>query len=236
VDVREDPLAINMNRRMGDEVYTRLRDAIVTGYFAPGARVIERDLTDRLKVSRTPIREALKQLEQERLIVCYPHKGCFVRSPTFEEARQAYELRRMAEGFSAELAAERATREELEVMSTAIRKSSEALQSGNRPTMLLHNNEFHQAQAKAAGNLFLYEELHRLWAYVDILRGHYWTSTDRPSTTQVEHEAILDAMKRRDGATARRLSEIHVQNAWSLLSTILNKESSPPSLGDAIAD
>jgi DNA-binding GntR family transcriptional regulator len=228
VNVESDPLAINLSRRMGDEVYTRLRDAIVTGYLAPGARVIERDLTDRLKVSRTPIRDALKQLEQERLIVCYPHKGCFVRVPTFEEASQAYELRRMAEGFSAELAAERATQEDLEVMSAAIRKSSEALQSGDRPSMLLSNNQFHQAQAKAARNLFLYEELQRLWAYVDILRGNYWTSTDRASTSQVEHEAILDALQRRDGATARRLSEIHVQNAWTLLATMLGWETSPP--------
>lgn len=236
MNAHSDPLAMNLNRRMGDEVYTRLRDAIVTGYFAPGARVIERDLTDRLKVSRTPIREALKQLEQERLIVCYPHKGCFVRRPTFEEASQAYELRRMAEGFSAELAAERATREDLEAMSQALRKSTEALQSGDRPSMLLHNNEFHQAQAKAARNLFLYEELHRLWAYVDILRGHYWTSTNRAATSLAEHEAILDALQRRDGATARRLNETHVQNAWTLLANMLVWEASPPSPGDANAD
>lgn len=234
--VHSNPLAISLNRRMGDEVYTRLRNAIVTGYFAPGARVIERDLTDQLKVSRTPIREALKQLEQERLIVCYPHKGCFVRSPTFKEASQAYELRRMAEGFSAELAAERSTPEDLAAMSEAIRKSSEALQSGDRPSLLLYNNEFHQAQAKAARNLFLYEELHRLWAYVDILRGHYWTSTDRASTSQVEYEAILDALHRRDGATARRLSEVHVQNAWTLLTKMLVWETSPRSPGDVNAD
>ena len=65
---------------------------------------LERALTERLQVSRTPIREAIKRLEQEGLVVCYPHRGCFVRNPSYDEAREAYEMRRVAEGVAGELA------------------------------------------------------------------------------------------------------------------------------------
>lgn len=217
MDSVNDPLSFNLSRRLVDEVYNRLREAIVTGYLKPGARVIERELTDKLGVSRTPIREALKLLEQEFLVVGYPHKGYFVRCPTFEETSQAYELRREIEGFSAQLAAERATDEELELMAEAIHKSREALQCGDLPQMLLHNNEFHRLMVMSARNSFLLQELNRLWAYVNVMRGHYWVSTNRPANSQQEHEEILSALCRRDGATARRLNEAHIERAWQLL-------------------
>ncbi len=81
-----DPLAIAGSRRVFDEVYVRLRSAIIKGHFAAGERFVERTLTERLQVSRTPIREAIKRLEQEGLVVCYPHRGCFVRNPSYDEA------------------------------------------------------------------------------------------------------------------------------------------------------
>ena len=112
----DDPLAIGGSRRVFDEVYRRLRSAIITGHFAAGERFVERTLTERLQVSRTPIREAIKRLEQEGLVVCYPHRGCFVRSPSFDEAREAYEMRRVAEGVAGEFAATRATDAELQAI------------------------------------------------------------------------------------------------------------------------
>jgi DNA-binding GntR family transcriptional regulator len=215
--ISNDPLSASLTRRIADEVYQRLREAIITGHLKPGARVIERDLTDRLQVSRTPIREALKQLEQEWLVVGYPHKGYFVRSPSYDEARQVYELRREAEGLSAQLAAERITDEELAAMSEAIHKSGVALNNGDLHYIPVYNNEFHLVQAQAARNTFLLQELQKLWAYVNVMRPRYWLSTNRAAESHVEHQQILTAVQRHDGFEARRLSQEHIERAWRLV-------------------
>jgi DNA-binding GntR family transcriptional regulator len=213
----EDPLAIGANRRIFDEVYSRLRSAIITGQFPAGERFVERALTDRLQVSRTPIREAIKRLEQEGLVVCYPHRGCFVRSPSYDEAREAYEMRRVAEGVAGELAATRATDAEIDAIRQLLASTRFSLEAGNRESILLRNDEFHLLQARAARNTFLEQSLKTLWAYVDLLRGRWWAQADRAFATQAEHEAIADALASRNPALARERNQQHVDNAWSIV-------------------
>jgi DNA-binding GntR family transcriptional regulator len=221
-----DPLAINGSRRVFDEVYRRLRTAIIAGDFPAGERFVERSLTERLQVSRTPIREAIKRLEQEGLVVCYPHKGCFVRSPSYDEARQAYEMRRVAEGLAGELAASRATDTEIAAIQELLAQTRARLEAGDRHEMLLRNDEFHALQAQAARNAFLEQSLKTLWAYVDLLRGRWWAEADRAFATQAEHEAIAEALGKRDPGLARQRNEVHVDNAWRVVETGFKKRES----------
>jgi len=222
----DDVLSIGVNRRVFDEVYHRLRSAIITGHFSPGERFVERTLTDRLGVSRTPIREAIKRLEQEGLVVCFPHRGCFVRSPSFEEARQAYEMRRVAEGVCGELAAQRATDDEIASIQRVVQQGRVALERGDREELLLRNDEFHGLQAKAARNVFLEGHLRMLWAYVDLLRGRSWITSDRAPLTQREHEAIVAALEKRDAPLARELNATHVDNAWNVVEAMFRRQDS----------
>jgi DNA-binding GntR family transcriptional regulator len=219
----KDPLTVHENRRLLDEVYLRLRSAIATGHLQPGERLIERNLTARLQVSRTPLREALKRLEQEGLVVGYPHRGCFVRQPSYDEARQAYEARMMAEGMVGALAAVRINDIELAAMSRIVREGRIAVEAGDHERMLLLNNEFHALQARAARNTFLEQQLHALQAYVDLLRGRKWVLSDRAMETQQEHEQILDALYRRDALAARELNEGHVRVAWKFIESRLKE-------------
>lgn len=212
-----DPLAIPGSRRVFDEVYLRLRSAIIAGHFAAGERFVERSLTERLQVSRTPIREAIKRLEQEGLVVCYPHRGCFVRNPSFDEARQAYEMRRVAEGVAGELAATRATDAELQAIHDLVIATRARLAAGDREQVLLRNDEFHSLQVRGAKNAFLEQHLKTLWAYVDLVRGRWWMEGDRAFDTQREHEAIADALRQRDPVLARERNVAHVDNAWSVV-------------------
>lgn len=216
-DVQEDPLAIGGSRRVFDEVYLRLRSAIIKGHFPAGERFVERSLTERLQVSRTPIREAIKRLEQEGLVVCYPHRGCFVRSPSFDEARQAYEMRRVAEGVAGELAAMRATDSELKAIKALVTTTRIQLEAGDREELLLRNDEFHQLQVISAKNTFLEQHLKTLWAYVDLVRSRWWIEADRAMATQGEHEAIVEALVARDPVLARERNVAHVDNAWKVV-------------------
>jgi DNA-binding GntR family transcriptional regulator len=221
-------LSIEGHRRIYDEVYVRLRAAIVAGHFRPGERFVERTLTEQLQVSRTPIREAIKRLEQEGLVVCLPHKGCFVRSPSYEEARQAYEMRRIAEGFAGELAATKATDAELRSIHDLLTDTRARLEAGDREQILLRNDEFHALQAQAARNTFLEQSLKTLWAYVDLLRGRSWIEADRAFATQKEHEAIAEALLARNPALARERNEVHVVNAWQVVEAGLKRREVPP--------
>jgi DNA-binding GntR family transcriptional regulator len=200
-----------------DEVYLRLRSAIIKGHFSAGERFVERALTERLQVSRTPIREAIKRLEQEGLVVCYPHRGCFVRSPSFDEAREAYEMRRVAEGVAGEMAATRATDAELEKINELVRATRVRLEAGDREELLLRNDEFHHLQVLSAKNTFLEQSLKTLWAYVDLVRSRWWIEADRALATQREHEAIVDALLARDPVLARDRNVAHVDNAWKVV-------------------
>lgn len=220
---KQELLAITSARRVSDEAYFRLRRAIVTGYFEPGSRLVERELTAQLDVSRTPIREALQRLEQDCLVVSEPHRGYYVHQPTIEEAQEAYEMRRLLEAACGELSAARATDEDIEAMRLAVEKGDELLNSGDWSALLLANNEFHHLQAKASGNRFIETELRRIWAYVDLLRGRKWATTDRPIVGHDEHHAILDAITRRDPSLARKLNEVHVERAWRNISALMRQ-------------
>lgn len=228
----EDPLAIAGSRRVFDEVYVRLRSAIIKGHFSAGARLVERSLTERLQVSRTPIREAIKRLEQEGLVVCYPHRGCFVRSPSFDEAREAYEMRRVAEGVAGEMAATRATDAELQRINELVRATRVRLEAGDREELLLRNDEFHRLQVIGAKNTFLEQHLQTLWAYVDLVRSRWWMEADRALATQSEHEAIVDALLARDPVLARERNVAHVDNAWKVIEAGFKSLGQPAAQGD----
>ena len=210
----EGPLAAHPEKRLAEQVAGRLRQAIVTGQLSPKARLTERDLTSSLGVSRTPIREALRRLEHDGLIVGYPHRGYFVRSPSFEEARQAYEARKVLEGACAGLAASRADELDIAGMRQALRKGAEALAAGDTVTVLVHNNEFHGLQARAARNAFLQKQWTGVWTFVDLLRGVWWSQSPRPTVGHAEHEALLAAIERRDSHEAERIAAEHVERAW----------------------
>lgn len=208
------PFAPRPDHRLSEQVSERLREAIVTGHFTPKMRLTERDLTHTLGVSRTPIREALRRLEHDGLIVGYPHRGYSVRSPSFEEAQQAYEARHVIEVACAGLAAERADELDIASMRQALRKGQEALAAGDTVTVLVHNNEFHGLQARAARNAFLQRQWLAVWTFVDLLRGRWWSQTLRPTVGHGEHEALLAAIAARDPELARRLASEHVERAW----------------------
>lgn len=197
---------------------------MVTGHFAPGSRLREQELTTRLEVSRTPIREAFRRLESEGLVVGFPHRGYFVRDPSFEEAKQAYENRRVVESACCELAARRASEVDLATMRQAVRRAAEALKSGDRARLLLCNKEIHLVVARAARNMFLEKEWLAMWAFAELLRGTWWMQTERPETGHTEHEAIVEAIARGDAAGARQLSEDHVARAWTNIAARFEEE------------
>lgn len=198
------------------QAYQRLKEAIVLGYFKPGERLVERELVKKMNVSRTPIREALKALEKERLVQIIPYRGVFVRSFGMEEAEEIYQVRLRLEPLAARLAARNRTQDDVEALRGIVRASWEALQSGQHKALVFLNQEFHGRIARCSGNTTLEQMLETLRTPVDILRLQFWIlDEERRRQSVAEHEAIANAIADQDEDKAEQTCAVHMENAWS---------------------
>jgi GntR family transcriptional regulator, trigonelline degradation regulator len=203
------------------QVVEKLRHAIVDGHFAPGARLIERDLCDLLGVSRTLVREALRQLEAEGHVENVLYRGPIVAATSADEARQLYEIRAVLEGWAAKQCAEHASDDDLDELSGLVEKLAAADQRGDLKKMLDILDTFHEKLLQASGNQMLAGYLQSLRSRLRRLRGISLKQPGRPRQTIEEKRILLDALKQRDGKLARKAREQHVLTAAKNVTAVL---------------
>jgi DNA-binding GntR family transcriptional regulator len=207
---------MSVSRPVGNlrtQVVEKLRQAIVDGHFAPGVRLIERELCDLLGVSRTLVREALRQLEAEGWVENVPYRGPIVAATSTDEARQLYEIRAVLEGWAAQCCAENATDKDLAELSGLVEQLDAAEQRGNLKQMLDVLDAFHEKLLQAADNQMLSSYLQSLRGRLRRLRGVSLRQAGRAQQTIEEKRILLEALKQRDGKKARKAREKHVLNA-----------------------
>lgn len=198
-----------------EQAVIELRNAIVRGELGPGDRLLERELEERLGVSRTVVREALRQLEAERLVRIEPHRGPLVRELTMDEARQLYELRAALEAAAARLAADNADSTHLR----ALREAFARIDPDDDVTLeqlIAIKNDFYDALIAASGNLIIGETLENVQARISQLRAVTLSHPGRGPQMVRELRAVLDAIERHDGDAAFRLSVEHVRAAQEI--------------------
>lgn len=208
--------AMSVSRPVGNlrtQVVEKLRQGIIDGHFAPGARLIERELCDLLGVSRTLVREALRQLEAEGWVENVPYRGPIVAATSADEARQLYEIRAVLEGWAAKRCAENATDKDLAELSGLVEQLAAAEQRGDLKQMLDVLDAFHEKLLQAAGNQMLASYLQSLRSRLRRLRGISLRQPGRARQTIEEKRILLDALKQRDGEEARKAREQHVLTA-----------------------
>jgi DNA-binding GntR family transcriptional regulator len=199
-----------------DAAYSRLRQAIVRGELRPNERLVEADLAERFRISRTPIREALPRLGSEGLIV-RARRGWSVREYTRDEIRDIYEVRAALEGYAANLAAQRATDEQLQRI-RAIHSDEDTDEPRTARDHLVEvNDAFHLAIFEAAGNARLTQEAAATRDYF-FNYGIARTYSDAEADASVEqHEQIVQALLERDPERAERDMRKHVLDALELI-------------------
>ena len=211
-----------------------LRTMIVHGDLAPGARVPERALCQRFAVSRTPLREALKVLAAEELVVLLPHRGA--RIATLDEARldHLFEVIGLLEAEAGRLAAPRIADDALaEVQSMHYRMRAHFLRA-ELPEYFALNQAIHAAILQATGNPVLIATYASLAGRVT--RARYITNRTRPdrwAQAMEEHEGILDALCRRDGERLARLLSEHLRNKRDIIAAQIRAAAEEASLGPA---
>jgi len=218
----EHSVSGHVNLTTADLVFSWLKRDVLTGHFRPGERLVERDLTERYQVSRTPLREALKELVRSQLAVTVPYRGVMVRQVSLAFAREVYELRSGLDSMAAALAAKRATPTELDRMRAIFHGidelsepvSDEAEQQDRRDQIMLLNGEFHRSIAQGAHNALMLAKHDELWVNISLVRSAVWQTAARTQSSREEHAEILAAIADRDAETARRLCALHADLAW----------------------
>jgi len=204
------PIEINDLRPIRDIVYESLRSAIMTGHLAPGERLVESEVADRLKVSRTPVREALRMLEKDGIAVSVPRRGTVVVGLKVEDALEIYNILSVLEGLVARLAASHITPEELRALKD-LKKSKPPL--GDFAEYARIFAEFNAILNRASRSKRLISLMDTYASQLTCLRYVSLDSPERQSASWDEHLGIIEAIERRDGPLAELRAKQHVAHA-----------------------
>lgn len=195
-----------------DVVFNTLRQAILKGELEPGERLMEIQLSERLGVSRTPIREAIRKLELEGLVLMIPRKGAEVAKISETSLREVLEVRRSLEELAAELACQRIGERELLDLEEAEEAFAEAIINGEPMEIAESDEHYHDLIYQATGNSRLVQILNNLREQMYRYRLEYIKDEDKRQILVVEHEHILQALKNHDIQDAKSAVRGHIDN------------------------
>lgn len=228
---------MSSNEKLVEQLAEKINFKIATGEYPPGARLRQEALADEFSVSRTPIREALRQLEVQGIILHVANRGAVVRSPDIREIREAYEVRAELEGLAIELAVKWITDEQIERMKRAqirmVRAFSKAghiskMSTKKAPNWVEANDEFHGVVLEASGNRRLRQIIQNL--HVSFIRKVMLSALAMHGRQMREniaqHEIILETLERHDATEARRLMRHHIQRSGELMIAWIESQSS----------
>ena len=221
----EAPSAATVNSReresdsLHDEVLSRLRDVIVEGRLAPGARIPEKDLCAEIGVSRTPLREALKVLAAEGLVELLPNRGARVRQFTEEDVRDLFELLAALESAAGRLACVRITEAEIAAIERLHYDMYGHYMRRELPAYFRLNQTIHLAIVEAARSPALKESYESATARMRQFRYSANTmARDRWGEAMREHELIIDALRRRNGEELASILFVHLLKKYEAVS------------------
>ena len=211
---REGPLVQNA----GDLAADLLRLAILDGRLKPGERLKESVLAATLQISRTPVRDALRILQKEGLIVAAPNRGAVVRRYTLAELRDVYELRALLEGHAARRAAEHVTPVLLRQLEESCRRADELrLADAPLPDLVRENERFHDLVLVASGSEKLRLMARAATEMPLVYRTYSWYSPDQRKRAEGQHETLTAALAAGDADGAKQVMEEHIFAGWQVL-------------------
>ncbi|MDE6607225.1 MAG: GntR family transcriptional regulator [Lachnospiraceae bacterium] len=195
-----------------DVVFNTLRQAILTGELKPGERLMEIHLANKLGVSRTPIREAIRKLELEGLVTMIPRRGAEVAEITEKSLKDVLEVRRTLDALSVELACDRINDEELEALRAACLKFEEATKTKDARVIAKADVSLHDIIVKATGNQRLIQLVNNLSEQMYRYRFEYIKDESGHATLIEEHRIIYESIRKKDKETAANTAKLHIDN------------------------
>jgi len=204
------PIAITDLRPIRDLVYESLRSAIMQGHLEAGERLVESEIAERLQVSRTPVREALRMLEKDGIAVSVPRRGTVVVGLKLEDALEIYSILSVLEGLVAKLAAEHITLAELQQLKQLKAKKPPL---GDFAEYARIFAEFNNILNRASRSARLMQLMETYASQLSCLRYVSLDTPERQCAAWDEHLTIIEAIEQRNGELAEQRAKLHVQHA-----------------------
>ncbi|WP_340002368.1 GntR family transcriptional regulator [Oceanobacillus sp. FSL K6-0127] len=206
---------LDTSKTLQVQVYEYMHDKIVNGKLGPGTRVVEQQIAEETGVSRSPIREAIKQLKSEALVASHPRGGVRVFRPTSDDFKYLYECRLSLEPLAASLAAERSNNIQLTEINELLRKMKDIMEAEDFEHMKKLSRNFHDLILECSENPFLIKMMNQLHSLILFYRNIILTKTSRMVEGFFEHEAICFDILNRDAKSAEKHMRDHIQKDYN---------------------
>ncbi len=200
----------NLNLR----VYSALKEMIANYRFKPGERINVEKITKELGVSRTPVWEAIRRLEQESLVVNVTNKGIFMNTLTREEALDLFAVREVLEGMAARLAAERIDEKTITKLEKSLERQKKWIEKGDIIAYTREDFHFHTLIHKASGNVYLAEMLERIWDKIHPIGLHV---NGFLSGFYKEHANLIEALRKHDPQETETIFRRHNEDVMRII-------------------
>ena len=207
------------------ELVDYIRREILAGKYKPREHLVEKELSDRYHVSRTPIREALTQLEAMGLVVREKHKGAMVADIDLKTIHEMQQVRACLEGMIARLAANRLVEEDLAILERYVSKMEQAAADLDIDEYTRNNNAFHSYLSNCCGNSYLVESNRSIMQKTVHRPCRTWEGLGNVQRTNQSHRGILAALQRRDPIEAQEAATQHVLDALETQKNFLSMSS-----------
>jgi DNA-binding GntR family transcriptional regulator len=207
-----------------DELLTRLRDCIIRGEFAPGEKIPEKELCERFGVSRTPLREALKVLAFEGLVVLHHNRGSAVSPLSLQDLTEAFPVYARFEALAGELACDRLEAGEIDAIRRLHNEMVAHYERGDYRSYFLVNEQIHLRIQAGSRNRNLMQLLRSITSRIAQARNHVRLSGARWDNAIAEHKAIIAALEARDGALLADRLRQHAESTFSAIAEALQRE------------
>ena len=217
MEKRLAPVKLDSYQPLREVVCESLRDAIRRGVLKPGERLMEIQLSEELGVSRTPVREAIRKLEQEGYVIMMPRRGTYVATMSIRDINEIFEIRTALESLSNGLAAERITEEELEHLQRLLVIIGGYIKENDIEKIVDTDIEFHDLLYHAARNTRLVGIISNLRDQLTRFRTLSMSYPGRLEATLEEHREIVEAIAQGNVEVARKAAEKHMENSEKTL-------------------
>lgn len=222
----EDSLKVNINEYLPlrDVVFNTLRQAILNGELEPGERLMEIQLAERLGVSRTPVREAIRKLELEGLVEMIPRKGAEVAKITEKNLKDVLEVRRALEELAVEIACEKMTDEMLEELKKTLKDFVNSTKGKDLKAIAEADVKFHDVIYFSTDNQRLIQILNNLREQMYRYRIEYIKDYSQHARLIAEHEEIIASIENRDKARGTKAIQSHIDNQEEKVMQVIREQ------------
>ncbi len=208
---------VGKHKSMAEVVYRTLKNAIINGDLKPGQRLVEQKLSDKMQVSRVPVREAIKRLEQYGFVTRLPIRGIIVKKVSESDINEAFGIRAALESYASAQACEHINAETLDALDASIEASTKALKQGDMEKVLELNDQFHEMIYKAAQSEMLYKLINAFIDYIARYHRPLLSSKDNAKVSIEGHRAMVEAMRRGDRENVERIVKSHIMQGRNFI-------------------